>query len=532
MNKSLLTSFLLFLSAGSYAQGTLSGDIQTNVNFFIKDTSIKACCNELYEHYLTGSETWVSLRYNVSGWTFNVRGDVFNNSNLYSPQKALSGYGLGAYSVSKEMGDLTVSLGYLYEQIGSGILFRSYEDRGLLIDNALVGASLKYKVNDHINVKAFTGQQKTLFSTYKPIIRGFNAEGDFGKGSVHFSPGLGVLNRALDQASMDVIAGSINAMPDTAMRFNPKYNVFAATVYNTLTYKNFMWYVEGAVKSSEAIWNINDSLLVNKPGNVIYTTMSWGKKGIAINAAAKRTENFYMRVSPNDRLLNSGMLNWQPVVATIRPERLLSRYTPASQDRSEAAGSVNVVVSPNDKLNVIGAYTHIDRLDGQKLFREGYLEGNYTGLDKWIIQLGLQYMEYNQKVYQVSFPEGMPMIYAFTPFTEVTYRLSDSKSMRFEVQYMDTKQDYGSWTFLLAEFNVAPKFSISVSDMYNNNPNYKNVNVTKANHYYSVYGAFTKGPHRLSLAYVKQVDGINCSGGVCRYEPAFSGVKATFSTNF
>jgi hypothetical protein len=68
--------------------------------------------------------------------------------------------------------------------------------------------------------------------------------------------------------------------------------------------------------------------------------------------------------------------------------------------------------------------------------------------------------------------------------------------------------------------------------MYNITPNYDNPLVTKAEHYYSVYGAFTKGAHRLSLAYVKQVAGINCTGGVCRYEPAFSGIRSTFTTSF
>ncbi|NCX96500.1 MAG: hypothetical protein EBX41_08850 [Chitinophagia bacterium] len=68
--------------------------------------------------------------------------------------------------------------------------------------------------------------------------------------------------------------------------------------------------------------------------------------------------------------------------------------------------------------------------------------------------------------------------------------------------------------------------------MYNIAPNYDNVLVKKATHYYSFYTAFTKGPHRLSLAYVKQVAGINCTGGVCRYEPAFSGIRSTFTTRF
>jgi hypothetical protein len=106
---------------------------------------------------------------------------------------------------------------------------------------------------------------------------------------------------------------------------------------------------------------------------------------------------------------------------------------------------------------------------------------------------------------------------------------------------MDTKQDYGSWAYALLEYDLAPKWSISMSDMYNtvinrnpDNPNssYPGFSTKKAQNYYTIYAAYTKGPHRFSLAYVKQVDGINCSGGVCRYEPAFSGVKATITTSF
>ena len=78
-------------------------------------------------------------------------------------------------------------------------------------------------------------------------------------------------------------------------------------------------------------------------------------------------------------------------------------------------------------------------------------------------------------------------------------------------------------------FNYAPNKG-------SDNPNYApdaNGNWTpKATHYYSIYSAYTKGANRFSLAYVKQVAGINCSGGVCRFEPAFSGVKATVTSSF
>ena len=44
--------------------------------------------------------------------------------------------------------------------------------------------------------------------------------------------------------------------------------------------------------------------------------------------------------------------------------------------------------------------------------------------------------------------------------------------------------------------------------------------------------AYTKGPHRFTLSYVKQPAGINCTGGVCRYEPAFSGVRFGCTSQF
>src|SRR5690606_18702030 len=100
-------------------------------------------------------------------------------SNLYNPTQALSGFGIGAWSLSKDFKDLTITGGYIYDQIGSGILFRAYEDRGLLIDNALAGLHLRYRLTDNISLKAFSGQHKNIFDRYNPIVKGFNAEGDF-----------------------------------------------------------------------------------------------------------------------------------------------------------------------------------------------------------------------------------------------------------------------------------------------------------------------------------------------------------------
>ncbi len=546
MKKVSFLYILFLLSITAYGQGTLSGDLMMNLNFFQSDPSIKASGNPLYDQYLSGSEGWLGLRYNNKGFTVFVRADAFNNSNLKVPAQANTNFGLGAWSVNKEIKDLSITVGYIYDQVGSGILFRSYEDRGLLIDNALVGFELKYKLSDHITLKGLTGQQKkndltnnqdNLSQRYGPVIRVLNADGDFHIGKAQFSPGLGVLNRTLDQSSITAVASTINGLP-LAQRFEPMYNMYAFTAYNLLTFGSLTWYVEGAYKTHEAIADPVGNI-VDKAGNVEYTSLGFAKKGIAINLNGKRTDAFVMRTSPNETLTN-GMMNWQPIIAIIRPGRLMSRYTPASQDYSEMAGTANVLISPNDNLSLAFTGTSISTLDNVKLYRELYCDAVYNNQGSWAFQGGIQYLEYNRVVYQLV-DATFPLVKTLTPFAEATYKLSTKKSLRMEVEYMSTKEDYGSWVYAILEYNIAPKWSISAADMYNlapnknaDNPNNNGIYNANpaAHHYYNLYAAYTKGPHRFALAYVKQVDGINCAGGVCRYEPAFSGVKATITSSF
>jgi len=545
MKKTGLNLLFAFLSTGALAQGTFSGDFMTNLNFFMKDSLIGAADNPLYDNALSGSDAWLTLRYATNnGFTFLVRADGFANSNLKNPVAPNTDFGIGAWNVTKELGDLTISAGSIYDQIGSGILFRSYEDRGLLIDNALMGFEVKYRFSDHLNGKGFMGQMKNNNTEnniinnvrYAPVVKGLNFEGEFSLGKVRLSPGVGALNRTLDANSMLSVVEALNAQP-IETRFEPRYNMYAFSLYNNFIYKTFSWYAEGTYKTHEAIaqTNLASSLLTDHDGSVLFTSLNYGHKGYAINLTGKRTENFVMRTSPSETLLK-GMLNWQPIVAVLRPLRLMSRYTPASQDLSEMAGTANVSLAPNDNTTFTFTYTHINTLNNDKLYREVYGEGIYSGIDNWILEGGVQYLEYNIALYQNRGSSvNRPVLYAITPFAEVTYKINEKKSVRFEGQYMSAAYDYGAWAFALLEYNVAPSWSISVSDMYNAvpNPGTDNIRyVDPGNHYYSVFCAHTRDANRFTLAYVKQVDGINCTGGVCRYEPAFSGIKATITSSF
>ncbi|PZF73976.1 hypothetical protein DN068_06460 [Taibaiella soli] len=518
---------------GAFAQGTLSGEFMANANFYVRDSAINAN-NQLYNNYKSGGEAWLGLRYNYKGFTATLRMDAMQNSNLYLPGTPYTTFGIGSWSLSKDIGKASITGGYIYDQIGSGILFRSYEDRGLLIDNALVGARVKYQLTDNINIKAMVGQQKDVSAVnkfYGPIIKTFSAEGDFQAGNVHLSPGVGALNRTMDQTSMNAVVSSINNM-EVEARFVPRYNNYAFTAYNTLSVGNFSWYAEGSYKTHEAIVDPYQSdSLYDAPGSVVYTTLGYAQKGIAVNLTGKRTENFSMRTSPNETLIR-GIMNWQPIIARLHPQRLMARYTPASQDLSEQGTNMDLLITPNDNLTITTDFTYINNLNNIELYREAYGEFEYRGMKKWLFDGGVQYMHYNQQLYQVT-PVKDPIVKATTPFLEVTYRINRKQSLRFEGEYMFTKQDYGDWAFALLEYNIAPKWSFSASDMYPThlNPNNRD-NIQTAVHYFNVFGAFTQGANRFTLSYVRQPSGINCTGGVCRYEPAFNGLKIGLTSSF
>ena len=149
--------------------------------------------------------------------------------------------------------------------------------------------------------------------------------------------------------------------------------------------------------------------------------------------------------------------------------------------------------------------------------------------------------EYNQDVFEQK--PGVPLVEAFTPYFDFLYKIDKKQSIRFEGQYMHmgevdgVRSDYGSWAFGLVEFGIAPHWTFVVSDMYNISPGKQSPDedgdgVKEKAHYprFDVYYTFKS--HRLSLSYIKQVEGVVCTGGICRLEPAFSGVRLSMNATF
>ena len=80
------------------------------------------------------------------------------------------------------------------------------------------------------------------------------------------------------------------------------------------------------------------------------------------------------------------------------------------------AAGLDVLLSPNDTIDVTLKYTRLTTVEEVKLYQEVFAEVEYRGIDKWLFMGGAQYLNYNQDLYLVR--PGAPMVEAITPFVE------------------------------------------------------------------------------------------------------------------
>lgn len=551
----------------------ITGNLQSNANFFITDPKIGAVGTPQYDNQKFGAESWLALHYSNWGFDMGLRFDLFNNSNLLNPTGSFTGEGIGRWYVHKEIYGFDVSAGYLYDQIGSGILFRAYEERALMIDNALYGVRAGYRFNENWKIKAFTGRQKRQFSTYGAVIRGGALEGFIQPDSTkNFSiaPGFGAIARTADR---ETISRAVSEMRRYQRRDSIKYNTYAFTLYNTLTAGNFTWFVEGAYKTRDVIFNEFEQLviydttylpngsienirtdtitgiLVNTDGHMFYTSLSYATEGLGITVEAKYTKNFRFRTDPF-QIGVQGQINYLPPLARQNTFRLPARFAPNTQELGETGYQFDIRYSLSKRATIGLNLSDIYRLDGRSLYREIAPEFTYKKGRKWQLLVGLQFLKYDISTYQFKDDvededDIVPWVQrgwqgyvdAFTPYVEGLYRFTLRRSLRLEAQYLLTDDEFGSWAFLLAEVGLAPHWLIFVSNMYkvpHANAEQYEPEKTKYDglHYPSLGVVYTHRANRFSLAYVKQVEGINCAGGICRYEPTFHGVRLQLSSTF
>lgn len=562
LSKIIALSLIFILSNNSFAQekGVLSGNFYANFNAFLTDSAIGAVNSNSpqYGKDYSSAEAWLFLNYRFKGFDFALRYDAFNNSNLLITNSSFTGQGLGFWSISKSIDNFNITVGNFYDQFGSGLVFRSFENRLIGLDNAMRGVKLEYHFKN-IVLKGFTGQMRKgreeRFEYYEDVLKGLNAEYfKYLKSGISLNIGASVVNRTLTDESMSPIVSEINGLSNNDLKFEPRWNAFAYNGYLTSNWKSWTLSAEYVGKTPDPTLFIpgpySDSATnIYKESNGYIANVELGyarrrlgknkKGGLGINVKYREINEYDFRNAPGDGSLD-GVISFQSAMSHQNTYRLLARYNSPAQALGERGYYADLQWTFNKKRSFNLNLSRVElpdgnmfQFNGNTLYFERYLQFTEKFNNRVQMKLGVQLIDYNQEIYEQK--PDYKLVKTVTPFGEVSYQFNPTTSLRVEAQYLETTGDLGSFFNAVAELTISPKYSFAISDMVNTKPVRQSTNPLVANrvlHYPTVFAKYNIKTTSFSLSYIKQVEGVNCTGGICRLEPAFSGVRFTVSSVF
>ena len=137
--------FLIFISNFLIAQDENSslqirGNFETNLQSYFIDSSIGAI-EPTDERVLNNA--YLNIRITKGNFTSGLRYESYLNA-LKDYDSQYKGNGIPFKFATFASDGLEITVGNYYEQFGSGLVLRTYEDKGLGVDNALDGLRLKY----------------------------------------------------------------------------------------------------------------------------------------------------------------------------------------------------------------------------------------------------------------------------------------------------------------------------------------------------------------------------------------------------
>jgi hypothetical protein len=157
----------LNLTSQNYQEHNFNGNTQLNYQTFQEDLTISA---EERPSYTSG---YINLLYNYKMLTIGTRVELYNNAipGLYDYE----GYGISNKFVQFQNNLVDITIGNFYEEFGSGLIFRTYSDPNLGIDNSINGLRLKTTSSlDGIHFTALIGKQKSYWEYSESLIRALN----------------------------------------------------------------------------------------------------------------------------------------------------------------------------------------------------------------------------------------------------------------------------------------------------------------------------------------------------------------------
>lgn len=535
------TLFFVVLSTLAQSQnieiGELHGNFQIDAQYYRIDSLIGAPV--VPEKVL--SNGFLNLTF-VKGSKFNagLRYENFLNP-LQGFDPRWKGQGLLFRFATFNSGGLEVTAGSFYEQFGSGLVLRAYEERGLGFDSFLDGVRVRYAPSKGIYLKGLIAKQRSFFSIGPGLIRGGDAEFQFNE-----------MFGWNDKIPKIMIGGALVSRFQTDLDaiYNLPENVSSASARVRLIWKKWNLNAEYAYK-------INDPNATNgfiyRPGEALIVNAIYSKKGIGLVLSAKRLNNMDFR-SDRNASGNNLNINFLPALTRQHTYNLPATIYPyATQPNGEMAlqaeltynikkgtklggkYGTDVVVNLSNAYGIqkikaendtFGYNSNFFAVGKTPFFHDYHIELRRKINAKWKASAMYLNWLYNKDVVQGL--SGFGTIYANMFVLDVAYKISSSHTIRTEVQGLFTKQDEGSWAMALIEYTFAPHWYVAIIDQYNYNNPIENRQI----HYVTFNAGYIKDGNRFMVSYGRQRAGIFCVGGVCRNVPASNGLSLTILSSF
>jgi hypothetical protein len=568
LNAHIFFALLLLVINKSQAQvikdelGSVHGNFQIDATNYIKDTLIGSDPgNEVFRYNAFGN-----INYQKGGFSAGVRYESYNPPLLgYLP--GYKGSGIPYRFARYQHKDIDITVGNFYEQFGSGLILRAYENRGLLYDNAFDGMRITFMPKKGVILKGLVAKQRTYFSLSPGTVRGVDGEINLNE----------LFDSVLGNYKTKIILGG-----SFVSKYQPDQDPTLVLPENVGSFAGRMSIISGGFNiNTEYAYKINDPSYQNnfsyKDGKAFIASASYGVERFSAMLSAKLADNMSFRSDRNAQgTIN--LINYQPDFSKFHTYSLMAYYPYATQPNGEIGGTaelqymikkgtllggnygteITINTSAYYALDTIGLDASKDSIQhlkyttnystiGDKYYHDFNIEisKKINKKLKFTIMYANQFLNQSLVQYGTLDKAEHPDISSHIGVIDVIYRYKTGSAIRFETQGFFGSYDYkkstydvngeknianntGSWLSGLIEWTPNTHWNITIANQYNySNP----IDEKKLHYYYGMIG-YTSGPTRISLSYGRQRQGIFCAGGVCRFVPASNGLSINISSSF
>lgn len=552
----LLLGATCALSAGAQIRlgdGQLSGSFETNSIYYVDDAKMTDVAGYAVPEDRFGSNNYLKLDYNYGRFSAGIQMEAYMPMLLGFNEipDAFHGFKLASKYVQWQDENFGILVGDIYDQFGNGLIFRSYEDRALGFNNSLEGVRGTYNFGNYVQFKGLYGRPRLYMDYEDSWIRGADLSVSladiFGLRDAMFTLEGSYVNR------FQKIDEEKSLHQGVSDQVRPNLNMYSGRL--NLDWKGITARFEYVTKGEDDLFSVGAKDNVAK-GNVYLAELGYSHKGFSVLGSFRRLEHMATLLSIYGEGTGN-LINYIPAL-TRQYTYLLTNLNPYQVNPDgELGGQVDVYYSLRNKsarykywnlhANFSTYYTLKENTQNNKanlLWRDINVDVERQWNRSLKTSLLLSRQEWSPTHGSGDF-DGITFASNII-VGDVTYKFNPRYSLRAELQYLYSDyvrpeyrvlaDDAGTdWLAFLLEFNIAPKWSFFFSDMMNFNRAYQEdgeTAVEKTVHYPSGGFSFTKSRTRIQLSFGRNRKGFVCSGGVCREQPAFTGVSLLLTSSF